>query len=137
MALETLNIGDNERVRREKFNAVAEEVDSQGEGKAAKLDTINTQTGTAYTIQASDLGKVVELNNANPVTVTVPNSLVVGFNCILSQTGAGLVTVAAGAGATVNAVDGLKSPGQWGEMSLRVRANAGSAALAVLAGGVA
>ncbi|ADL00710.1 hypothetical protein [Brevundimonas subvibrioides] len=106
--------------------------------KAAILDTINTQTGTAYTLQASDAGKVVELNNAAAVTVTVPNTLAVGFNCILSQTGAGLVTVAAGAGATVNAQAGLKSPGQWGEMSLRVRANiGGTAAAAVLGGGVA
>lgn len=106
--------------------------------KANLLDTINAQTGTAYTLQASDNGKVVELSNAAAVTLTVPNSLPVGFNCILSQTGAGLVTVAAGAGATVNAFAGLKSPGQWGEMSLRVRANSGgSAALAILGGGVA
>lgn len=106
--------------------------------KANILDTLNTQTGTTYTVQASDNGKVVELNNASAVTVTVPNSLAVGFNCILSQIGAGLVTVVAGSGATVNAYGGLKSPGQWGELSLRVRANSGgSAAAAVLGGGVA
>lgn len=101
-------------------------------------DVLNSQTGTTYTLDASDNGKVVELNNAAAITVTVPNSLAVGFNCILSQTGAGLVTVVAGSGATVNAFGGLKSPGQWGEMSLRVRANSGgSSALAVLGGGVA
>lgn len=106
--------------------------------KANALDTLNTQTGTAYTLQASDLGKVVELNNAAAVTVTVPNSLPVGFNCILAQIGAGLVTVAAGAGATLTGFGGLKSPGQWGEMSVRVRANVGgAAAAAVLGGGIA
>ena len=103
-------------------------------------DTLNTQTGTSYTLQASDSGKVVELNNASAITVTVPNSLPAGFNCILAQIGAGQVTVQAGSGATLNAYPsgGVKTPGQWGETSLRIRANSGgSAAVAVMGGGVA
>lgn len=107
-------------------------------GPLSVTDTLNTQTGTTYTVQASDAGKVVELNNAAAIAVTVPNSLPAGFNCILSQIGAGQVTVAAGSGATVHAFGGLKSPGQWAELALRVRANAGGAAAeAVLSGGVA
>lgn len=108
--------------------------------KANIADTLNTQTGTSYTLQASDSGKVVELNNASAITVTVPNSLPAGFNCILAQIGAGQVTVQAGSGATLNAYPsgGVKTPGQWGETSLRIRANSGgSAAVAVMGGGVA
>jgi len=108
--------------------------------KANLSDTLNTQTGTTYTLQASDLGKVVELNNASAITVTVPNSLPAGFNCLLSQLGAGQVTVAAGSGATLNAwpAGGVKTPGQYGEVSLRVRANSGgSSAAAIMGGGVA
>jgi hypothetical protein len=107
-------------------------------GPLSLTDTLNGQTGTTYTVQASDAGKIVELDNASPITVTVPNSLSVGFNCILAQVGAGQVTVAAGSGATVHAFGGLKSPGQWAELALRVRANVGgTAAEAVLSGGIA
>ena len=40
---------------------------------------INVQTGTSYTMAASDLGKIVECNNASAVTVTLPNSLLIGL----------------------------------------------------------
>src|SRR5690606_8336993 len=36
--------------------------------------TINAQTGTAYTLAAADAGKVVTAANASPITVTVPAS---------------------------------------------------------------
>lgn len=62
----------------------------------------NAQTGTTYTLKASDNGKTVTLNNASAITLTIPASLGAGFSCLLVQLGAGTVTVAAGAGATVN-----------------------------------
>ena len=68
--------------------------------------TINTQSGTVYTLVASDAGKLVTLSNANPITVTVPPESSVAFTAgaaiALAQTGAGQVTVAAGSGVTVN-----------------------------------
>ena len=62
---------------------------------------INTQTGTTYTLVAGDNGKIVTLNNAAAITLTVPASLAVGFSCMLIQLGAGQVTVAA-SGTTLN-----------------------------------
>lgn len=101
--------------------------------------TVNLQTGTTYTLQASDNGKIVEFNNAGAVTCTVPNSLAVGFNCGICQAGAGQVTVAAGASATQRQASGFaKTRAQWSEIAMRVRANAGgSAAEYVLSGDMA
>jgi hypothetical protein len=63
--------------------------------------SINPQTGTAYTLVAGDNGKVVVLDNASAVTVTVPSGLGAGFNCSFVQKGAGQVSFAA-SGTTVN-----------------------------------
>lgn len=58
---------------------------------------INAQTGTTYTIQASDNGKIILLYNASAITVTVPQesteTIPDGFSCKIIQTGAGQVTV--------------------------------------------
>jgi hypothetical protein len=89
----------------------------------------NAQTGTTYTLQASDAGKIITLNNAASITVTCPNSLPVDFYCTLLQTGAGQVTVAAGTGATVNNFDGLtKTAGQYAALNLYVISNSGGSA---------
>ena len=45
--------------------------------------SINDQTGTTYTLVAGDNGKVVVLDNASAVTVTVPSGLGAGFNLSL------------------------------------------------------
>jgi len=63
--------------------------------------SINDQTGTAYTIVASDAGKVVVLNNGSAITVTVPSGLGAGFNCSFVQKGAGQVSFSA-SGTTIN-----------------------------------
>ena len=57
----------------------------------------NTQTGTSYTLTASDMGKRVLMVNAGAITVTLPEDstedLVDGFNCLVHQgTGGGQVT---------------------------------------------
>ena len=63
--------------------------------------TLNDQTRTAYTIVASDAGKVVVLNNGSAITVTVPSGLGAGFNCSFVQKGAGQVSFSA-SGTTIN-----------------------------------
>ena len=63
--------------------------------------SINLETGTAYTILASDNGTVLVFNNGSPVTVTVPSGLGVGFNCSIIQRGAGQVSFSA-SGTTIN-----------------------------------
>lgn len=100
---------------------------SDGDARYATLsDTLNTQTGTTYTLQASDNGKVVELGNAAAITLTLPNSLAIGFNCLIRQTGAGQVTVTPASGANRrNRQSHTKLAGQWSEAALSVRTNAG------------
>jgi hypothetical protein len=78
---------------------------------------INAQTGTTYTLQASDNGKIVTLSNASAITVTVPSSLPVGFACIVIQLGAGQVTLSA-SGVTLNGKNGLKTSGQHARIGL-------------------
>lgn len=66
---------------------------------------VNAQTGTTYTLVASDAGKLVTLTNAAAVTVDVPADadadFEVGQYVDMIGLGAGLVTVEAGAGATL------------------------------------
>jgi hypothetical protein len=64
--------------------------------------SFNAQTGTTYTLVASDLGKLVTLSNASPITLTVPPSVFATGNIInIQQIGAGQVTFAQGAGVTI------------------------------------
>lgn len=79
---------------------------------------VNAQTGTTYTLAATDNGAVVTLNNASSITVTVPSGLGKGFSCICIQIGAGQVTFSAGSGATLNAANGLKTANQHSAVSL-------------------
>lgn len=69
--------------------------------------TLNAQTGTTYTLVLTDAHKVVTLNNASAITVTVPPNSSVAFETgdqvNLLQLGAGQVTVAAGSGVTLRA----------------------------------
>jgi hypothetical protein len=66
----------------------------------------NAQTGTTYTLAATDFTKLVTLSNASPVTVTVPLessvAWVAGTQLRLMNLGAGLVTVVGAGGVTIN-----------------------------------
>ena len=78
----------------------------------------NQQTGTSYTLALSDRDKIVELNNASAITLTVPpagtTDFPVGSSITIVQTGAGQVTVTPGGGmVTINGNPGLKLSGQW------------------------
>jgi hypothetical protein len=65
----------------------------------------NPQTGTTYTLALADNGKLVTLDNASPVAVTIPlNSSValpVGSVVTMAAYGAGLVTISGAGGVTV------------------------------------
>ena len=82
--------------------------------------SINDQTGTTYTVAASDNGKVVVLDNASAVTVTVPSGLGAGFNCSFVQKGAGQVSFDNNSGATTinNRQSHTKINGQYGVASI-------------------
>ncbi|QEL64798.1 hypothetical protein OTERR_13220 [Oryzomicrobium terrae] len=74
--------------------------------------SINAQTGTTFTPALSDAGKLVTLNNAAAIALTIPpNSSVafgVGDSVDFAQIGAGQVTVSPGSGVTLIATPGLK-----------------------------
>lgn len=76
---------------------------------AVSMIALNAITTTTYTTVLGDDGKLVTLDNASAITVTIPpNGTVaygIGTQINLMQLGAGQVTIAAGAGVT------LRSPG--------------------------
>ena len=74
----------------------------------APLD-INTQTGTTYTGVIADAEKMITLNNAAAITITIPNNssvaYPVGTKLNFLQLGAGQVTIAADTGSPSDSVD--------------------------------
>lgn len=86
---------------------------------------INQQT-VSYTLLSSDVGKMVEINNASGVTLTVPpntdQTIEIGSSIVVLQTGAGQITLLGGSGVTVNGTPGLKLRGQWASVTLVKRA---------------
>jgi len=83
--------------------------------------TLNAQTGTTYTFVLADNGKLVTLDNASAITVTVPTNASVAYATgaiiNLQQIGAGQVTVAGASGVTINGT-GTKTRAQWSAASL-------------------
>lgn len=83
---------------------------------------INAQVGTTYTFARPDDTRLVTLSNALAITATVPpNSTTnwpVGTEIDFIQLGAGQVTVAPGAGVTVNGTPGLKLRAQFSRAKL-------------------
>ena len=88
----------------------------------------NSQTSVAYTLALSDVGRVVEGNNAAPQTFTVPPVSSVawplGASLKVYQQGAGQITIAGGSGVTLRS-DGnrYKTAAQFAVIDLRMRAN--------------
>lgn len=56
-------------------------------------------------------GSILVCTNTSPITITIPSGLTSGFNLTIIQAAAGQITIAAGAGTTVNARNGLKTAG--------------------------
>ena len=72
--------------------------------------SFNAQTGTTYTLVASDVNKLVTLSNAGSITLTVPPSVFSTGNQInIQQIGAGQVTLAQGSGVTITSTGATAS----------------------------
>jgi hypothetical protein len=89
---------------------------------SAGVRIINAQTGTTYTLAATDSGDLVTFNNGGATTVTIPTNATtafpVGTSIDLQQIGAGKVTIG-GAGVTINSKDGNKAiSAQWVAVTL-------------------
>lgn len=70
--------------------------------------SFNAQTGTTYSLIASDVNKLVTLNNSSAVTLTVPNGVFTTGQVVnLQQLGTGQVTIASD-GTTVITGTGTK-----------------------------
>jgi hypothetical protein len=88
-------------------------------GAAPINANLNNQIGTTYTLLSSDNGKVVTLENASAITLNVPAGLAAGFNCMIVQKGAGVVTITPANTVTVtNRGGGTKTGGQNAIVSL-------------------
>jgi|GEM_PF-3305646 len=87
--------------------------------------TINTQTGTSYTLVLTDEEKVIQVNNAAAHTLTVPTDAAVAFTngteIEVFRLGAGAVTIAdSGGEVAILSRGGLRSiNGQYGSVRLR------------------
>lgn len=78
---------------------------------------VNAQTGTTYTLAASDEGKLVTCTNAAAITVTVDTNLPVGGSVDVVAMGAGMVTVV-GSGVTVVATPSAVTRAQYSTVSV-------------------
>lgn len=78
---------------------------------------VNTQSGTTYTLTASDNGKIISCTSNSAVTITVP-ALSIGFNCLIVQRGSGQVTLSASGSTINNRYNFNKTAGQHAIMSL-------------------
>jgi hypothetical protein len=95
------------------------------EGVPSRTPIVQKTAG--YTLSAlTERDSLIEVSSATAVTVTIPaNSAVaypVGTSIDILQTSTGQVTIAAGAGVTVNATPGLKLRTQWSGATLFKRA---------------
>ena len=62
----------------------------------------DAETGTTYTLVAGNLNQLITLNNASPITLTVPPSVFSAGDVInIAQIGVGQVTLSQGAGVTI------------------------------------
>jgi RAB protein geranylgeranyltransferase component A len=69
---------------------------------AKERNPLNAQSGTTYTLAATDKDAVVTASNASAITVTINNSVfAAGDRITVVQTGAGQVTFAQGTGVTI------------------------------------
>lgn len=99
--------------------------------------SVNVQSGTSYTLQASDAGQIVSLSNAAAITLTLPNSFPVGFNCMVQQEGAGQITFTPASGATMAGISSAtQTVGQYASAFLYVRTNSGTNAAWRISGGI-
>jgi len=108
----------------------------------------NLQTGNAYTVAASDCGKLLSLSNASDISVTIPQAGASGLNSgcwiDIQNTGTGTVTLSA----TPSLIDGAATVQLTTNQGLRLVSNgaayftqrgqgsSGDSALSIQSGGV-
>ena len=91
-------------------------------GLVGRYSAINAQTGTTYAPVLADEGKLVTITNSSAITVTLPqnSSLLfpIGGRFDVVGLGTGLITFAAGSGATVVGTPSLVTRAQYSAVSV-------------------
>ena len=104
---------------------------------------IRTLTATAHTLELTDTGSILETTGASSVTVTIPDEATVPFEIgtliNVTQIGAGVATITAAAGVTLNGITGgsVTLDGQWSGAALTKRGADAWIIQGALAGAVA
>ncbi len=87
----------------------------------AVVSAVSTQSGTSYTLAATDCGTLINFTSGSAITLTTLSTLPVGCHIVVRQGGAGQVTVADGSGAThVSASSYTKTRAQYAKILLSV-----------------
>ena len=85
---------------------------------------IRTLTAAAHTLEVIDTGCIIETTGSSAVTITIPSEASVPFEIgaliNITQIGAGIATVAASTGVSLNGVTGgsIALDGQWSGVAL-------------------
>jgi hypothetical protein len=104
---------------------------------------VRTLIGTAHTLEITDTGSILETTGASAVTVTIPDETAVPFATgtliNITQAGAGVATVEAAAGVSLNGVSGgsVALEAQWSGVALTKRGADAWIIQGALAGAVA
>ena len=85
------------------------------------LHTYRDEVGVIYTFVNDDSGKVVTFNNADPITVTIPETLPIGWNVTCVQLGVGQVTFSSDGSMNLRSRESHSTiAGQYGRVTLDV-----------------
>lgn len=114
-----LYVGDNPVAISGSFNAGSlSDYNFDGNSIEGFSATIVNDTTQSYTLSSSDSGKLIILNNASEITVTVPSGLSIGFNCTVLQKGAGAAVFFASSTTINNRQSHTKTAGQYAMATL-------------------
>lgn len=84
--------------------------------------TLNNQVGTTYTLVLADDGAELRMGNAAAIALTVPSHASVAFplgtEVLITQTGAGQVTVSGAGGVTIQTPETAKTRTQYAQVRL-------------------
>lgn len=69
---------------------------------------IDNSRAASFTLAATDTNKLFLITSSSTLTVTVPNTLPVGFSCQIIQAGTGMITLL-GSSVTLNSANGLST----------------------------
>ena len=92
-------------------------------GGGASYSAVRTQSGTTYTLVLGDAGDYIQTTSTTAVTITVPPQSSVTWaadtEIYFEQNNTGQITIAAGAGVTINSSETLKSFARYSVLALK------------------